>query len=145
MASVIPLDPPGSCQSSNDSSFRGGFICGFTDVGLGLYDTQLAPCELVRFTGFSPIGKVSFYLFPDSTQAGKWTSYSSLTPRSAGATVLDGCSKTTLCTVLYRPTADSTGAVYLQSRSSGDEAAKNITHTDRYSASGSMPDSPTTL
>ena len=130
VASRLQLTPPPSCPSNNNSLSRGEFSCDFTDIGLAIFDAQLAPCGLVRFTGFSPGEEVSFFLFPDSTQAGKWTDYSSLTPKSAGAVVLDGCTKTTLCTILYIPTNRS-GAVYLQSRQGGSStpASSNITVT----------------
>ena len=126
----LQLPPPPYCQPTTNSSFGEGFFCEITDIGLGILDAQLAPCEVVRFTGFSPGGEVSFYLFPDSTQAGKWTDYSSLTPKSAGADVLDGCTKTTLCTIQYKPTNKS-GAVYFQSQleSSTTPASRNITVT----------------
>lgn len=118
VARALQLSPPPGCQTGSNRSLVGGFYCNLTAVGWGIYDSQLQSCSLVRFTCYSPGGGLSCYLFPNSTEAGKWTYRGYLTPKGAGALALGGCTKSTSCTIPYRP-SDRLDAIYLQTREQG--------------------------
>lgn len=130
---AVQLTPPTGCtaisSASAPASFAGGFFCNSTDVSLGLFDSSFQGCSIVRYKCFAPVGGVSCYIFPNSSEASTWARFSSLTPEAARAEALGGCSRSAACNLVYVPTGRISNTV-LQSMyqaSSQPPSAANVT------------------
>ena len=119
-ASLLPYVPSQCARRSTTSTaayFSDAIVCNSTSVGLGLSDLQLRSCKAAFFSCASArttSPPVECHIFPNSTEAAKWTSSYDL----ARAVTIADCPKSRACSTYVVP-SNRTSSAYLQVRSSG--------------------------
>ena len=86
-------------------------------MGLSLPVFQQDTCESLQINCASLNSTVECYVFPNSTEAGKWTAWSSFSPSSANAATIAVCPKLTTCLFSMTPNSETATAYSLQARS----------------------------
>lgn len=120
--------PPGCEDRRTELGGPNGFFCDFSDTAVAILDAQWDSCGSVRISCFVPGAGVSCYLFPNSSEASRWSAANLLSPAQAGAESLGGCANDTLCSFPYSPSRSSR-AVYLYTRRRERPAFGNVTVT----------------